>query len=321
MDILITEDLQSPHIEAMAQRLSVVRDPALWRDAAKLTAALAGVRAVMVRNQTQLTAEVLAAAPQLRVIGRVGVGLDNIDVKAATERGVTVIAPLEANAISVAELAMGLILALARRIASGDRSTRAGGWDRRGCTGVEISGKTLTLLGYGRIGRLVAARARAFHMHVVAYDPFLPADAAMPADSGFQFVTTLEDALVAGDFVSVHLPLNKQTRHLMNAERFAAMKRGAYFINTSRGGVMDEVALLAALESGHLAGAGLDVREIEPPQEPGPLERRDDVILMPHIGAFTVEAQDRTFAAVCSDVARVLAGKPAVNAVNAPVKR
>jgi D-3-phosphoglycerate dehydrogenase len=321
MDILITEDLQSPHIDALATRLTVTREPALWKDAVKLKAALAAARAVMVRNQTQLTAEVLAGAPQLRVIGRVGVGLDNIDVPTATARGITVIAPLEANAISVAELTMGLILALARRIAFGDRSTRAGGWDRRGCTGVGISGKTLTLLGYGRIGRLVAARARAFHMQVVAYDPFLPADAALPADGGFHLAATLEEALAAGDFVSIHLPLTKQTRHLMNAARFSAMKRGAYFINTSRGGVMDEGALLAALESGHLAGAGLDVRETEPPQEPGPLAQRDDVVLMPHIGAFTVEAQDRTFAAVCSDVARVLAGKPAVNAVNAPVVR
>jgi D-3-phosphoglycerate dehydrogenase len=317
MDILITEDLQSPHVDALAARFTVVREPTLWRDAAKLQLALAGARAVLVRNQTQLTAEVLAAAPKLQAIGRVGVGLDNIDVAAATARGVTVIAPLAANAVSVAELTLGLILALARKIPFSDRGTKAGGWDRRAGTGIELSGRTLGLCGFGRIGRLVAARARAFEMPVVAFDPYVSlADA--PADPGLRLVETLEAMLAVADFVSVHLPLTPQTRHLFDARRFAQMKRGAFFINTARGGVMDEAALLAALQSGHLAGAALDVREVEPPVEPGPLARRDDVILLPHVGAFTVEAQDRTFAAVCADVERVMAGQPAVNAVNAP---
>jgi D-3-phosphoglycerate dehydrogenase len=317
MDILISEDLQSPHVDALAARFTVVREPTLWRDAAKLKLALAGARAVLVRNQTQLTAEVLAAAPKLQAIGRVGVGLDNIDVAAATARGVTVIAPLAANAVSVAELTLGLILALARKIPFSDRGTKGGGWDRRAGTGIELSGRTLGLCGFGRIGRLVAARARAFEMPVVAFDPYVsPADA--PADPGLRLVETLEAMLAVADFVSVHLPLTPQTRHLFDAWRFAQMKRGAFFINTARGGVMDEAALLAALQSGHLAGAALDVREVEPPVEPGPLARRDDVILLPHVGAFTVEAQDRTFAAVCADVERVMAGQPAVNAVNAP---
>jgi D-3-phosphoglycerate dehydrogenase len=321
MDILITEDLQSSHIDALAARLAVVREPALWKDTAKLKAALAEARAVMVRNQTQLTAEVLAAAPKLQAIGRVGVGLDNIDVPTATARGVTVIAPLAANAVSVAELTLGLMLALARKIPFSDRGTKAGGWDRRAGTGREVSGKTLVICGFGRIGRLVAARARAFHLDVVAYDPYMPADAPMPPDSGIRLAATLEEALAAGDYVSVHLPLTAETKHLFNAARFARMKPGACFINTSRGGVVDEAALLAALESGHLAGAALDVREVEPPKEPGPLAQRDDVILLPHVGAFTVEAQDRTFAAVCGDVARVLTGQAAVDAVNAPVAR
>jgi len=321
MDILITEDLQSIHVDTLGERFSVERAPGLWKDATALLERIHDVRAVMVRNQTRITAEVIAAATKLAVIGRVGVGLDNIDVKAATQRGIPVIAPLAANAVSVAELTMGLILALARRIPLGDRSTKSGGWDRRGCTGTEISGKTLTLVGFGRIGRLVATRARVFQMDVVAFDPYLPADAPRLEDSGIRLVTSLEEALGTADFVSVHLPLGPDTKHLFDSRRFAAMKRGAFFINTSRGGVMDEEALEAALESGQLGGAGLDVREVEPPREPGPLAQRDNVILMPHVGAFTVEAQDRTFKAVCEDVACILEGRPAHNVVNPPAVR
>ena len=192
--------------------------------------------------------------------------------------------------MSVAELTMALILALARRIASGDRSTRAGGWDRRGCTGMEISGKTLTLLGFGRIGRLVAARARAFHMQVVAYDPYLPPDAAMPSDSGLRLAASLAEALAAGDFVSVHLPLGQETRHLMNADRLARMKPGAYLINTARGDVVDEAALVGALRSGRLAGAGLDVYEREPQVSPE-LLAMENVVLLPHLGSATRETR------------------------------
>ncbi|HEY6169823.1 MAG TPA: hydroxyacid dehydrogenase [Verrucomicrobiae bacterium] len=321
MDILITEDLASPHIDALAGKFHVVREPGLWKDAAALRERIREARTLMVRNQTQLTAEILASAPNLIGIGRIGVGLDNIDVKAASERGIVVVAPLEANAISVAELTIGLMLALARKIAFADRSTKAGGWDRRGCTGVELSGKTLAIVGFGRIGRLVAARVRAFHMQVAVYDPYLTAEKAGITDSGVAFHPNLEDALAQADFVTVHLPLTPETKHLFGAKKFAATKPGAYFINTSRGGVVDEAALLGALRSGQLAGAALDVRATEPPVEPGPLAALDNVILLPHVGAFTHEAQVRTFEAVCTDLGRVLSGKPAFNAVNFPTPR
>ena len=320
MDILITEDLQSPAIDALAARFAVVREPLLWKDAAKLKAALAETRTVMVRNQTQLTADVLAAAPKLIAIGRVGVGLDNIDLPTATAGGVAVIAPLDANAVSVAELTLGLLLALARKIPPADRSTKAGGWDRRGCTGIELSGKTLAICGFGRIGRLVAKRAAAFGLRLVVFDPFVkPGDATL-TETGATLCGKLDEALAQADFVTTHSPLTPETKRMFNAQTFAVMKRGAFFVNTSRGGVVDEAALLATLQNGHLAGAALDVREVEPPKDRSAFEAIDSVILLPHIGSFTHEAQARTFEAVCVDLARVLRGEPALNQVNRPAR-
>lgn len=319
MDILITEDLQAPAIDALAGKFSVVREPALWKDATQLKAALADARTVMVRNQTQLTADVLAAAPKLIGIGRVGVGLDNIDLKAATERGITVIAPLDANAVSVAEVTLGLLLALARKIPHADRSTKAGGWDRRGCTGIELAGKTLAICGFGRIGKLVAKRAAVFGLKLLVFDPFVkPGDATL-ADTGATLCPKLEEALAQADFVTTHSPLTPETKRMFNERTFAAMKRGAFFVNTSRGGVVDEVALLAALQSGQLAGAALDVREVEPPKERTAFEGMDTVILLPHVGSFTHEAQTRTFEAVCADLERLLRGEAAFNVVNRQV--
>lgn len=316
MDILITEALQSPAIDRLEKKYKITRDATLWKDGAKLKAAVREARAIMVRNQTQVTAEVLDAAPKLLGIGRFGVGLDNIDVSAATKLGVVVIAPLNANAVSVAELALGLMLALARKIPHSDRSTKGGGWDRKGCTGIELDGKTLAICGLGRIGRLVALRARAFGMKSVVFDPFVKAGSPALAESGATLCEKLQDALAVADFVSVHSPLTPETRHMFNAQAFASMKRGAFFINTSRGGVMDENALLASLQSGHLGGAGLDVREVEPPASKGAFESMDNVILTPHVGAFTVESQTRTFEAVASDVDRILSGEAAQNFVN-----
>lgn len=309
MDILVTEELDAPAIQRLAEKHRLLRDGTLWKDAAKLKAAIREARAVMVRNQTQITAEIIAAAPQLVAIGRLGVGLDNIDVPAASKAGVVVIAPLDANATSVAELTLGLMLALARKIPAGDRSTKAGGWDRKGCTGIELDGRTLALCGYGRIGRRVAARAEAFGMRVIVFDPFAGTDT--PGRCG-----RLEDALAQADFVSVHMPLTAETKHMFDTGKFDVMKRGAFFINTSRGGLVDEAALVAALRSGQLAGAGLDVREVEPPRAATELETLDNVILPPHIGAFTAEAQTRTFEAVAADIDRVLRGEPAQNFVN-----
>ncbi len=316
MDILISEDLDAPAIKKLGEKYQLLRGADLWKDAEKLKGAISGVRAVMVRNQTQLKADVLAAAPKLLAIGRVGVGLDNIDVEAATKSGIVVIAPLNANATSVAELTFALMLALARKIPFGDRSTKGGGWDRKNCTGIELDKKTLALCGFGRIGRMVASRARAFGMRIVVFDPFVKADSPQLGEIGATLATKLEEALEVADFVSVHSPLTPETKHMFNAKSFGAMKKGSFFINTSRGGVMDELALLAFLTNGHLGGAALDVREVEPPKERGAFEQMDNVILTPHVGAFTSEAQTRTFEAVCDDLDRVLRGEAAVNFVN-----
>jgi D-3-phosphoglycerate dehydrogenase len=316
MDILISEELDSPAIQKLSAKYKVVRQGGLWKSPAELKAAIAGARAILVRNQTQLTAEILAAAPRLLAIGRVGVGLDNIDVPAASKSGVVVIAPLDANAASVAELTMAFALALARKIPQADRSTKAGGWDRKGCTGVELDGKTFAICGFGRIGRRVAVMARAFGMKPLVFDPFVKSDSPSLAETGSSWVATLEEALAGTDFITTHSPLTPETKRMFNARTFALMKRGAFFINTSRGGVVDETALLEALRSGQLGGAALDVREKEPPGEKTGLEEMDNVILAPHIGAFTTESQTRTFEAVAGDVDRILSGQPALNFVN-----
>jgi D-3-phosphoglycerate dehydrogenase len=317
VDILITEDLEAPAIQKLAGKYSVVKEAGLWKNHAGLLETIRDARTIMVRNQTQVNAEVLGAAKRLIGIGRMGVGLDNIDLETATKHGMVVVAPLNANATSVAELAIGLLLALARKISFADRSTKAGGWDRKGCTGIELEGKTLALCGLGRIGRQVALRARAFGIKLLVFDPYLQADS--PALSGLEakLCEKLESALAGADFVSVHSPLTPATKHLFNAERFAAMKRGAFFINTSRGGIVDETALLGALQTGQLGGAALDVRESEPPNR-STFDSLDNVILTPHVGSFSQEAQTRTIEAVCDDLDRLLRGETAVNAVNSP---
>lgn len=316
MDILISEELESTAIDRLAGKFSVTRVGGLWSDPVALGEQIAGARAIMIRNQTRLTAEVLERAGKLQAIGRVGVGLDNIDLAAAERLGIVVVAPLDANAVSVAELSMGLIISLARKIPRSDRSTKSGGWDRKGCTGLELAGKTLLICGFGRIGRKLAVRARAFEMRVLAFDPFVKGDSPSLRETGAELRENLEGALGEADFVSVHLPMTASTKHLFNAQTLARMKKGAFFINTSRGGVVDEGALFAALGNGHLGGAALDVREVEPPIRREDLAAMDQVILTPHVGSFTAEAQSRTFEAVAADLEAILSGQAAVNFVN-----
>lgn len=316
MDILITEEIGGPAVQRLTECYSVVYDAALWKDPAELRRCIGDARTIMIRNQTALTADLLAAAPHLIGIGRVGVGLDNIDVATASKLGVVVVSPVGANAASVAELTLGLLLALARKIPKADRSTKAGGWDRRGCNGIEVEAKTLAICGFGRIGRLVATRARAFGLRLLVFDPFVKPGSPALRDIGATLCVRIEEALQEADFVTVHCPLSPETRHLFNPATFAAMKRGAFFINTARGGIVDETALIAALRNGQLSGAALDVREIEPPAAKTDLEQLDNVILTPHIAAHTTEAQTRTIDAVAADMDRLLRGGAAVNFVN-----
>jgi D-3-phosphoglycerate dehydrogenase len=318
-DIVVTERIVGDALTALARTHDIAFEPDLWRSPERLREAVATVRSLIVRNQTQVTPELLAAAPRLEIVARAGVGLDNVDVAAASAAGVVVSYTPQANAVSVAELAMGLMLALARKIPAADRDVRAGGWDRLRFTGTELAGKTLGLVGFGRIGRMTAERARAFGMKLLAYDPAVEADSPAARDLGARLVR-LDDLLEEADVVSCHAPLTADTARLFDASRFGRMKPGATFINTSRGEIVDEAALLAALQSGRLGGAALDVRQTEPPG-PTPFDALENVVLMPHVGAFTAEAQRRTIEAVCRDVTAVLAGGEAAEYANFPRPR
>ncbi|MGC3966488.1 MAG: hydroxyacid dehydrogenase [Pirellulales bacterium] len=315
-EIVVSENIVGAAMDRLRHEHDVLYSPHLWQSPEELQAALANARALIVRNQTKVTAELLAAAPQLQIVARAGVGVDNIDVAAATAAGVVVSYTPAANAVSVAELAVGLMLALARHIPQAHAHAVAGGWNRQRYMGTELAGRTLGIVGFGRIGQLTAERARAFGMKILAADAVLPADA--PALAKFDAaLLPLEELLAAADVVSLHVPLTPDTHNLVNAERLARMKHSALLVNTSRGEVVDEPALLAALKDHKLAGAALDVRRTEPPG-PSDFDTLPNVILLPHLGAFTFEAQERVIDAVCRDVKLVLAGEPAVEYFNMP---
>ncbi len=314
--ILVTEGIAGGPVEELGKRFEVRREPDAWQSPERLRELVADCDALLVRNQTPVTAELLAAAPALKVVGRAGVGLDNIDVKAASARGVVVVSTPEQNSLSVAELAVGMMFALARNIASGDRHVRSGGWDRRRFTGIELAGKTLGLVGLGRIGFLTGLRARALGMTVIAHDDFVSPDSAMVSETQARLVG-MDELLASADFLSVHVPLTAATRGMFGAPQFARMKPTAFFLNLARGELVKEPDLHQALVAGRLAGAALDVREQEPPAA-SPLHELDNVILSPHIGAFTREGQARVVAAVCRDLASVLSGDAPKYYVNFP---
>src|SRR4051812_19545467 len=276
-DVFVTENIAGEEMDALKRSFDVDFQPDLWKSPEKLHAAIANFRAIIVRNQTRVDRELIAAAKNLQVIGRAGVGLDNVDAKAASDAGVVVAFTPEQNAISVAELALGLMLGLARMIPAADASTRAGKWERQTFTGTELFGKTLGLVGLGRIGFLVATRARAFGMRIVAHDTFVSPDSVLVVESGATLVS-MDELLAQADVISVHVPRTPQTERFIGAAAFAQMKPNALFINSSRGEVVDEPALIAALRQKRIAGAALDVRTAEPPTA-GELESMPNVIL------------------------------------------
>ena len=243
---------------------------------------------LLLRSATQVTQELLDAAPNLRVVGRAGVGVDNIDVEACTRRGVAVFNAPSGNTISAAELAFALMLASVRRVAAADRSLRAGEWARSRFKGNELRGKVLGLVGAGRIGGEVARRARAFGMSVLVYDPYLTRERVAELDAE---AAELDDLLGRADVITLHVPLTDSTRNLLDADRLALLKPSAHLVNTSRGGVLDEAALAEALRDGRLAGAALDVYAQEPLEAGSLLRDAPNVILTPHLGASTEEAQ------------------------------
>ncbi len=301
--VLVADPISAEGIEILRDggRVEVVVADAI--SAPDLLDAIGGFDGLVVRSRTKVTREVIARADRLRVVGRSGVGLDNIDVAAAAERGVAVVYAPGASAVSVAELAIGLMLALVRRVAEADRSMRAGKWERAQFVGEELSGKTLGIIGLGNIGREVAKRAAAFGMRILFFDPLR---ARSLEDLAGVEETDLAGLLESSDIVSVHVPLRDETRHLIGPQALARMRAGAYLVNTARGGLVDEMALLDAIRAGRIAGAALDVFEAEPPVGSA-LLAEPRVIATPHIGASTREAQERVGREVARQVVRALA--------------
>jgi len=296
--ILVSDRLAESGMTILQQGAEVILDD---------PSALGTVDAWIVRSRTRVDGPSLdAATPRLRVVGRAGVGVDNIDLEAARREKVVVVSAPEASTIAVAELTLALMLALARQIPASDAALRRGEWPKGKLEGTELHGKTLGLVGIGRIGRAVAERAAALGMAVIAYDPYLAE--AMIRASGAQ-PAQLDALLAASDYVSLHLPLTDETRHIIGPEVIARMKRGARLICAARGGLIDEPALLAALEEQRLAGAALDVFQHEPPGE-NPLLRHPHVVATPHLGAQTAEAQARVSLDIASEVLAALRGDP-----------
>ncbi len=259
--------------------------------------------AIIVRSATKVRKDMIDAAKNLKVIGRAGVGLDNIDVDYAKSKGIEVINTPGATSISVAELTIGLILAVMRKIAYGDREMRNGAWPKKKCKGIEMYGKTLGIIGIGRIGREVAKRAKTFGMKVIYYDVYRP-DEATERELGVEY-RDLDSLISEADVITLHVPLVPETKHLINAERIAKMKDGAIIINAARGGIVDEDALYNALKSGKLYGAALDVYESEPLKE-SKLFELDNIVMTPHIGAQTKEGQTRAGVEVAKKIADAL---------------
>ena len=271
---------------------------------------------LVVRSQTKATAKLLAAATKLRAIGRAGVGVDNVDVEAATKAGIIVMNTPGGNTVSTAELAFSLLMALARNIPQADATMKAGKWDRKKFEGTELNGKTLAIIGMGRIGTEVAKRAMAFGMTVLAYDPYLSASRATALQ--VELVEKLDDLLPRADFITLHMPSTPETHHMLGAGQIAKMKKGVRIINAARGDLIEVAALAEALKSGHVGGAALDVYEVEPPAEDFPLRDLPNVILTPHLGASTAEAQENVGIEVAQAIRAALLEGEIRNAVNMP---
>jgi D-3-phosphoglycerate dehydrogenase len=314
--ILITENIDSQWIEKLKTRFTVRFEHDFWQAPEKLKAILPAFDALIVRNQTPVSTDVIAAGSQLQVIGREGSGLDNINVEEATAAGIVVANAPDQNTISVAELTLGLMLALARKIPAADGHVRMGKWKRKQFTGSELYNKTLGIVGLGRTGFLTAVRGRAFGMNILAHDPYITPDKAVVTHTHAKLIE-LNELLPQADFVSCHVPLTDETKHMFGYNQFCRMKPSAFFLNMARGKIVNERGLIQALKEEKIVGAALDVFEQEPPKE-SPLFEMENVILTPHVAGVTHEAQKRVAAAACEDVSRVLEGEAAINYVNFP---
>ncbi|MDH3732100.1 MAG: phosphoglycerate dehydrogenase [Gemmatimonadota bacterium] len=313
--LIIADPLRPEGIEVLSAATGLEVEDHTEDDRETLSGALAGASGLIVRSRTKVDAELMERSDSLEVIGRAGVGVDNIDMEAATRRGIAVLNAPAANTFSTAELAFALLLAAARHVTAADASIRAGEWKRKAMAGTQLLGKTIGVVGAGRIGAEVIRRARAFGMHVVAYDPYVPADRAN--ELGLSLVT-FKKLLESADIVTLHVPLTGENRGLIGADEISRMRDGAILINAARGGLVDEAALAAALVSGKLRGAGLDVFEREPLPADSPLREAPNLVFTPHIGASTSEAQAEVSRQIAVAVRDALLSANYQTALNAP---
>lgn len=312
--VFVADDVSDSGLEPLRDAGFVV-DKKTGLGVEALRAELADSDGLVVRSETRVNSELMDAARKLRVIGRAGVGVDNIDVAAATARGIVVMNAPDGNTITTAEHTMALLVALARNVSQADSSVKEGKWERKRFIGVELQGKSLGIIGLGRIGRAVAARARAFGMKIVAHDPFISPEEAR--DLEIESVA-LDEVFSRADFLTVHTPLTSETRGIIGAQAFAKMKKGVRIINCARGGLVDEAALYEAIKSGAVAGAALDVFEQEPPPSDHPLLSLEEVIATPHLGASTTEAQEGVAFTVAEQMRDYLLTGALRGAVNVP---
>jgi D-3-phosphoglycerate dehydrogenase len=311
--VLISDDLSPRAAEILAARgIEVDMLPGITAE--ELKALIAGYDGLAVRSATKVTVELLARAPELKIIGRAGIGVDNIDVAAATERGIVVMNTPYGNSTTAAEHAIAMLFALCREIPAADRSTQAGKWEKSRFMGVELTGKTLGVVGCGNVGASVAVRALGLRMKVIAYDPYLSAERAV--DLGVEKVG-FDELLERADFITLHTPLTDATRNMIDAAAIAKMKRGVRLVNCARGGLVVEEDLAAALDSGYVAGAAIDVF-VEEPARKNPLFGRDNVVATPHLGAATTEAQENVAVQIAEQMGDFLLTGAVANAVNMP---
>jgi len=313
--VLISDALSSAAVQIFKDRgIAVEFQPNLGKDKDKLAEAINGYDGLAIRSATKVTPKILEQAKNLKVIGRAGIGVDNVDIPAATSRGVIVMNTPFGNSITTAEHAITLMLSLARQIPAADQSTQAGKWEKNRFMGVEITGKTLGVIGCGNIGSIVVERAQGLRMKVIAYDPFLSPERAL--DLGVEKVD-LDELLRRADFITLHTPLTDKTRNIIDAKALAKAKKGVRIVNCARGGLVDEAALRAALDSGQVAGAAFDVFTVEPATE-NPLFGHPNVICTPHLGAATTEAQENVALQIAEQMADYLLQGAISNAVNFP---
>jgi len=314
--VLICDELAPAALESFRER-GFNPDVATGLSEDELCERILGYHAAIVRSATKITGRVLEAADELRVVGRAGVGVDNVDCETATQRGIVVMNTPTGNTTTTGELAVTLICAISRHVGQADRRVRGGTWSKKGLLGTELTGKRLGVIGLGRIGRVVAERCAGLKMEVVAHDPYLEASGGRSPLEGVELVG-LDELIESSDFITLHVPLTDATRNLLSAERLAKTKPGVRIVNAARGGLIDESALVELLDSGHVAGAALDVLAEEPPGTDHPLVGRDDVLITPHLGASSHEAQFNVAVDIAKQVADFLVEGVAHNAVNAP---